>query len=270
MSATAHRLLARLPGRSVLSRAALAGLFACTLIHVVGAVPAAAQTGVIGLLEMPEVFGAGGPCAPFEPSVVPIHARPGSREAVGEIFVSRPASGVTSDGMACTAGPVVTVRVGAREGFLPVDEHAYEEVSAIVVERAPGWYRIRTGLQPDSGWVRASPRMRFRSLAALLTEGLTHLEPEWDGRVWDRPFGTARVVAPPPPGDAGEPPPTDAPAVSVREVVLRRGVWWARVETIPDVCNGDRLPPTSARVQGWIRVFGPDGRRQVWFSPRGC
>jgi len=51
-------------------RLLLAGLFATTFTGY-----ASAQDRVIGLLSLPEVFGAQ-VCAPFEPGQVPLHAAP--------------------------------------------------------------------------------------------------------------------------------------------------------------------------------------------------
>jgi hypothetical protein len=51
--------------------------------------PAAAGDRVIGLLALPEVFGAR-QCAPFEPGEVALHGAPNDEKAIAFIRVDRP------------------------------------------------------------------------------------------------------------------------------------------------------------------------------------
>ena len=150
---------------------------------------------VIGLLTLPEVFGAG-PCDRFTPREVALYAEPDSAAIVGSIRVDRnwtfaPHGGC--EGLAVGVHLLGTGDVSA----LPAMEYEYEAPAAIVLRQQGRWFEVR--LSEGTGWVRASERDQYLSLQQLLADGLTHLTESWDRMLAPEPGGVARVPLPPDP-----------------------------------------------------------------------
>ena len=57
-------------------------------ILLIGVSPAAAAERIIGLVSLPEVFGAA-PCAAFEPEEIPLHASPADGKPIAFIRVDK-------------------------------------------------------------------------------------------------------------------------------------------------------------------------------------
>ncbi|MEP6782037.1 MAG: hypothetical protein ABI983_00120 [Acidobacteriota bacterium] len=133
-------------------------------------VPAAAADRVIGLLSLPEVFGAR-ECAPFEPGEIELHIAPNDRKAAGFIRVDRNWSFSPHGG--CD-GLEVSIHHGEQHEDLPTLEYDYDMPAAIVLEHREGWYKVR--VHNGSAWIKASPVDLFMPLTELFDEfvGVNH------------------------------------------------------------------------------------------------
>lgn len=220
------------------------------LLLTVLAVPAAAQAPLLGLLELPRVFGDGA-CDPRPPRPVPLHAAPDGA-VIGALRVTAPARALPEGG--CT--PVVLrVQRGTRTDSLPTREIGYEVPAAIVTARVDGWSRVR--LPDGEVWVADSVSGRFVPYVVLVAEGLAYLTDgaaERLGAVEGRADG-ARL----------------ARGASVRVVTTAevRGALWFEVEVLrSSPCGDDPDPPVVAR--GWLAAHDALGEPTVWFHSRGC
>lgn len=211
---------------------------------------------VIGLLMVPELLP--GDCEPFAPATLPVFAVPGGAP-IGELRGEGRPPAVT----VCEF-PEVRAVIGGASFDVATAEHGYEEPSLIVTATRGGWYQVATGGRPALVWMKPTARSVYRPLAALFTDSLTYLGPEWDRRLYTRPGGAFSVLAPPP--GAGE---LFEPSVDVGEVTLFRGVYWARVTMVTSPCTPDE---PAAQGSGWVRVHGPEApaRPILWFHSRGC
>lgn len=129
----------------------LAG-FAATLVLFPVAMAAAQPPGadrVLGLLKLPEVFG-NGPCHPFEPVAINLHAAPGGAP-LGSIRVDQHWSFAPHGGC---EGLQVNVHGDGTHTELPTLEYANESPAAIVLATENGWFKIR--LATGAGWLRAA------------------------------------------------------------------------------------------------------------------
>ncbi|MGE3512502.1 MAG: hypothetical protein AB7N65_26870, partial [Vicinamibacterales bacterium] len=171
-----------------LRRSTLVGAAVACVLHASGAT---AQERVLGLLRLPAVFGDQ-PCEPFRPDDVRLYAMPDGKSLVGSVRVDNPWSTKSAGG--CDGLRVRVFRRGTVEPLpLPVREFAYEQPAAIVLERRDRWARIR--LADGDAWVRQPGRSDFLPLQALLTDRLTYLTEEWDGRLAAVPGGLLRGAA---------------------------------------------------------------------------
>jgi hypothetical protein len=149
---------------------------------------------IIGLLTLPEVFGAG-PCDPFKPYPVTLYAAPQGGQ-LGTIQVDNywTLHGVNGAG-GCEGLEVnVHLRGSSTAPALPTEEYTYEAPAAIVLEQRGRWFRVR--LRDGSAWVNASERDVFHPLEELLTDSLTSLTESWDRMLASEPGGAARVRVP--------------------------------------------------------------------------
>ena len=174
------------------SRAAKAvgGPLLAILLAAFGAATAdAAPDRVIGLLSLPEVFGRA-PCDRFTPQEVVLYSAPDGRRT-GSIRVDR---NWTFNPEGGCEGLEVRVHADADGGaaILPTKEFEYEAPAAVVLEQRRTWFRIRT--DTGSAWLVATSRDEFFPLRHLLTDRLTYLTGEWDGRLASSAGGTPRPV----------------------------------------------------------------------------
>jgi hypothetical protein len=105
-----------------------------------------AQERALGLLSLPEVFGPG-PCAPFEPSQVALHAAPNDGSAVAFIRVDQNWSFAPHGGC---EGLEVSVHQGVRRHELPTREYDYEMPGPEVV--ATGWLPLHDSEGEPTVW----------------------------------------------------------------------------------------------------------------------
>lgn len=234
-------------------RSALACTAVACVLYGAGAV---AQERVLGLLRLPAVFGDQ-PCEPFRPDDVRLYAMPDGRSQVGSVRVENPWSTKSANG--CDGLRVRVFRRGALEPLpLPVREFAYEQPAAIVLERRDRWARIR--LADGDAWVREPARSDFLPLQTLLSDRLTYLTEEWDGRLAAVPGGPLRGGAR---VELGE------QAARVTAFRVHNGALWTQVAVLArGVCDGGETPPVVA--QGWVPAHAGSGEPNVWFYSRGC
>ena len=238
------------PGRAFQSGALLA-LFAI-------ASPAHAQDRVIGLLSLPEVYGAR-MCAPFEPGQVVVHAVPKDSNPIAFVRVDQNWSFAPHGGC---EGLKVSVHQGTQRQELPTLEFDYEMPGAIVLEQRDRWFKVR--LASGSGWIEASPADRFMPLSELFEEfvGVTAITRSFNGRL---------VTAPGRPAEASSPVVSTLQPARVIEIRNVFGQSWVNVEVMNhSICSAAEHGPPDVVGTGWMPLHAADGEPTIWFSSRGC
>jgi hypothetical protein len=219
---------------------------------------ARAQDRVIGLLSLPEVFGAR-QCAPFEPEQVALHEAPKDAKAFAFIRVDQNWSFAPHGGC---EGLRVSVHEGSQRYELPTLEFDYEMPGAIVLEQRNRWFKVR--LASGSGWIDASPVDRFMPLSELFEEfvGVTAITTSFNGRL---------VMAP---GRAADPSGVRVIATQPARVIEIRSVFgqsWVQVEVMDhSICTAADNGPPDIVATGWMPLHAADGEPTIWFSSRGC
>lgn len=219
---------------------------------------ARAQDRVIGLLSLPEVFGAG-QCAPFEPEQIALHAAPNDAKPIAFIRVDQNWSFAPHGGC---EGLKVSVHEGAQRRELPTLEFDYEMPGAIVLEERGQWFKVR--LASGTGWIAASPADRFMPLADLFEEfvGVTAISARFTGRL---------VAAPGRPADPSSPQVKASQPARVIEIRNVFGQAWVQVEVLDhSICSAAEKGPPETIATGWLPLHMPDGEPTIWFSSRGC
>lgn len=241
------------------SRAAKAvgGPLLAILLAAFGAATAdAAPDRVIGLLSLPEVFGRA-PCDRFTPQEVVLYSAPDGRRT-GSIRVDR---NWTFNPEGGCEGLEVRVHADADGGaaILPTKEFEYEAPAAVVLEQRRTWFRIRT--DTGSAWLVATSRDEFFPLRHLLTDRLTYLTGEWDGRLASSAGGTPRPVS-------AERDPDGLHDVRIVGFEDRGDDLWIDVEVLSASACTSNDPRVVAK--GWLRAHAASGEPVVWFFARGC
>lgn len=226
--------------------AALVALFAALFSAPLQQDPAVPPRRVIGLVEVPRLFGERSDRELREGAVMLFH-EPSER-----------------------AASAATVR--GLEDF-EVREHGYEERSGVAYGRRTGWFLLRT--KSRFAWLSPRDAGAFRAYPHLLEERLVYLTRDWDRALHEAPGGgiAKRIQAAP---DASTPDPDwtwghEAVRPSSAEVVELReheGEWWARVRVRPSVCEGENDPPVIG--EGWVPAYDESGNPTLWFWSRGC
>ena len=219
---------------------------------------AIAQDRVIGLLSLPEVFGAR-VCAPFEPGQVALHAAPGDATPVSFIRVDQNWSFAPHGGC---EGLKVSVHQGAARYELPTLEFDYEMPGAIVLEQRDGWLKIR--LSSGAAWLEPSVVDRFMTLSELFEEfvGVTTITKSFNG---------ALAEAPGRPADASSPRVKESQPARVIEIRNVSGQSWVQVEVMNhSICSAAENGPPDVVGTGWMPLHASDGEPTIWFSSRGC
>ena len=215
---------------------------------------------VIGLLELPELFGPQ-PCIEYSPETFPVFSSPAETSSRrGVIQVVKPMKLEPNGG--CTAPEVASVIDGRMSG-LSTEEIGYEEPAVVVYERSGSWFRIA------AGWIQVADPMQFTSYSDLIVgdERLPHLTADWDGRLHTEPLASSAPIALSPAwrmlvGD-------DISFVRVLESRIVANQLWFRVRLGSGEFCVD-LPTNLEVVEGWISGYTASGARTVWFSSRGC
>jgi hypothetical protein len=228
------------------------------LAFVALAAEASAQSRVLGLLSLPEVFGRGA-CDHFKPEVVSLYRDPGDPAASGSIQVEQYWSFAAHGG--CD-GLEVRVRWDDTQTELPTLEYLYVAPAAIVLERRDRWFRIR--LNGDTAWVQASVVDQFMPLGDLFEEfvGVTVINAPFTGRLANAPGSSASPTAP-----------VVLPAQAARVIEIRPegDQSWVQVEILSHtICDAGSKGPPQTVATGWLPLHGPSGEPTIWFSSRGC
>ena len=209
---------------------------------------------VIGLLSLPEVYGAR-MCAPFRPSEIALHTTPDDGTKFATVHVDQEWSFAPHGG--CD-GLEVNVHVGEQRHLLPTLEYDYEMPAAVVLEHRDGWFKIRSGAR--AAWIKAPLTGRFMPLAERYEEfvGVTAIAKSFRGRLSSRP---AAAVGPIMPGVvAGQP---------VRVIESRDA--WVHIEVLSNsACTAANDGPPEVVATGWLPLHDSAGEPTVWFSSRGC
>lgn len=241
--------------RIVSGRALLSG---ATLAILAIAASASAQDRVIGLLSLPEVFGAR-QCAPFEPEQIALHAAAKGAKPIALIRVDQNWSFAPHGGC---EGLRVSVHEGSRRHELPTLEFDYEMPGAIVLEQRDRWFKVR--LATGSGWIEASPVDRFMPLPELFEEfiGVTAITKSFNGHL---------VMAPGRPPDPSSPRVIASQPARVIEIRNVFGQSWVQVEVMDhSICAAADHGPPEVVTTGWMPLHAADGEPTIWFSSRGC
>jgi len=221
-------------------------------------VPAAAEDRVIGLIALPEVFGAR-QCAEFEPGEIPLHGAPNDGKAVAVIRVDRTWSFAPHGG--CD-GLEVSIHRGEQHEDLPTLEYDYEMPAAIVLEHHEDWYKVQ--LKKGSAWLKASPVDQFMPLSDLFEEfvGVTTIAKGFSGRLVNAPAAINGPIMP-----------RVAPGQAVHVIEIREasGRSWVHIELLSNsACTAANDGPPEVIATGWLPMHNADGVPTVWFSSRGC
>lgn len=224
--------------------------------------PAFSQTehaaGIIGILPLPEVFGAGA-CDRFKPEPLPLFSKPGSGRAIGEVRVAQYWTFHAAGG--CEGLSVVVDLIDAQPASkqLPVLEYGYEQPGAIVLAQKENWFEITLGT--GSAWIHPKypnqflPVERFLSQWVYFTRDSNHL-------LYSTPDLSSSITRLKTP--KGEP-----PFASVRSFKRKNGRLWVRLETLTEVpCAGDGV--VFETQSGWMPFHGREQRPAIWFFSRGC
>jgi hypothetical protein len=214
---------------------------------------------VIGLLELPEVFGDG-PCARFAPRAVPLYADADGKQAIGTIEVDQNWSFAPHGGC---EGLEVSVHQRDGRSELPTREFEYEAPAAIALDRRGPMVKIRLSGN-RAAWVQA-PAARFMSYESLLEEftGVTFFTDAFTGELRNAP---ALTVANPPTSRA-------KPGLPARVIESRRvgDRLWLNVEVFNhSLCAAGAQGPPETIGGGWLLAHADNGEPTVWFSSRGC
>jgi hypothetical protein len=219
---------------------------------------AQAQDRVIGLLSLPEVYGAR-MCAPFEPGHVALHAAPGDGKPIGFIRVDQNWSFAPHGGC---EGLKVSVHQGTARGELPTLEFDYEMPGAIVLEQRERWFKVR--LSSGSAWVEGAASNRFMPLPELFEEfvGVTAVTNAISGQL---------VAAPGRPAEPTSPRVRALQPARVIEIRTLFGQSWVQVELMNhSICLAAEHGPPDVIGTGWMPLHASNGEPTIWFSSRGC
>ena len=196
---------------------------------------------LIGLLEMPAIFGpgeTGGVVQSETPRAVPVHTEPDENS----VIVARP--------------------IEPRE--IQYREIGYEAGAAVVYETRAGWYRIGLSDQDKRGWVRAADVGTLSSLAELLPGRMAYLNEHWNGELWSAPEVGARVKRSRMKKDEGE----REYIVDVRETrATDHGLWLKVALYAENPCEGGG---SDIAEEGWVPAYSSEGMLTAWYHSRGC
>lgn len=136
-------------------------------------------------------------------------------------------------------------------------EHAYEEESLAVLRQSGSWLEI--ALADGTGWIRTPGGSRFRGLEELLSNNLSYLTKDWDGKLWDDPSD---------PATRQFKRSTPEPPVSILATRWIDGALWIQVRILDATICETRTP--RVLDSGWLPAYSPAGAPNLWFHSRGC
>ncbi len=197
---------------------------------------------VVGLVELPSVFGK------FDPNGPPGLVRPANVQAVP--IYSHPSRNSSV--------------VGKISGLESVEtkEFDYEAPAAVVYEIVDGWVliHITDPLKNEFGWVSPHERGPFHPLVDLLNSGLCYLEEDWDGVFYESTNTLKGIIRIRVDGERRD--------INIVRSKEHQGALWLEVELLgPGRCKGEN-PEVLVKV--WIPAHKKDGKPNIWFYSRGC
>lgn len=210
--------------------------FLLALICLISPAAAAERPRLLGLLELPALFGSAADQNAIRAIPLQLHSEPGLNAPV-VMEIERPEQ-------------------------LDSREYAPDAEAAAVYGRRRGWSRLRSLTQAGEvfGWLAPEAAGHYRPLFELLDEGIAYLTAAWDGHL---------LPAPGMRGDGSVRAPRPQPEIRVLQGAERDGELWLEVELLEQSpCEAARTPAALAR--GWLRAHTDSGEPVAWFHPRGC
>lgn len=225
---------------------------------VAGAGSKNASDRVIGLLELPQLFGDD-VCTPYDPKSLALFEQATSTVPIGEIRVDTPMTiDVTGGCYGIKVGVHLTGGATTAQDF-PTRDYGYERPGAIVYARRGNRFKI--ALPGGAAWIESSAGT-LHPMETLVSEGLSYITDRWDGTVCAEPGrpGTCWKIT-----ERPEPRP-GAMVLGHRKV---GGELWFEIKLPSTETCGD---PIAAIVptRGWISAHDNKGEPAIWFYSRGC
>ncbi len=198
------------------------------------------QQNMIGLLEIPSIFGIADPNGP-PGSVLPF----------------------TKKSIKIYSAPTINskiIKLIERQDDLELKEHGYEVFSVITYQQKEGWYLI--GLKNNKlnkGWVSPKDAKKFRPYKELIVDSLTYLTNEWDGIIRETPKINSNSES------SRELSTRDVRIIETQKV---NNKLWLKIELLNH--GWCTLEDPKVIKKGWIPAFSSKGHPNVWFYSRGC
>jgi hypothetical protein len=193
---------------------------------------------IIGLLEIPSIFGTSDPNGP--PGQIP------PKIAGAVILRAEPSDSAK-----------VKAEVKRSNDFFS-KEHGYGESSAVVFDKKDAWFQVKA--KSTKGWIKAKDAGKFRSFEEL-AKGWVFVERSWDGRLYPLPKQTKYFEQLRAKGDTAE---RDLNVLSSKTV---SGRLWFEVQEVNGKCEAGE---ETLGKKGWIPAYNDSGETNVWFYSRGC
>lgn len=220
----------------------IGGFFPLLPVLLLGISPAPSVR-IIGLVEVPRIFGLQDPTGP------PGARRPGP-------------SGPVSLYMAPSAGADVALVV-SDGGQLETREFDYEQAAAVVYERRVEWFRVgyRDAGELKTAWLAPSDAGTFHGVLELIG-GHPFLTDAWDGRLYSAAAGPSQAGA--------RRMEARGATVAVLDSTQVAGEWWLEIGFYDrSPCEAPPAQPTIVTT-GWVALYNDADELQLWFRSRGC
>lgn len=198
------------------------------------------QQNMIGLLELPSIFGVADPngppgsTLPFNKKSIRIYSAPSINSTV--------------------------IKLVECKNDLELKEHGYEVLSAVAYQQKKGWYLI--GIKNNKlnkGWITPNDAGKFRPYEELIVNSLTYLTNEWDGIIRKVPAINSNFESL-----------IKLSTGHVRIIATKKvdNKLWLQIELLnPGWCT---LEDPQVINKGWIPAFSLKDHPNVWFYSRGC
>ena len=197
---------------------------------------------VVGLVELPSVFGK------YDPKGPPGLVRPAYVQAVP--MYSHPSNNSSVIGQISGLESIETM------------EFDYEAPAAVVYEMVDDWVlvHITDSSKIEFGWVSPHSSGPIHPLMDLLNSGLCYLEEDWDGVLYESANSSNSTKQIQETGKRRD--------INIVRSKEHQGELWLEVELLgPGRCKGE-IPEVLAK--GWVSAHKKSGKPNVWFYSRGC
>ena len=200
------------------------------------------EVSVIGLLELPTVFGEHDPdgppglVTPEKTIPVPVRSQPSTESQI-------------------------IVEITSMKS-IEVEEFDYEAPAAVAYGMSDGWIlvRVKDSLKEEFGWISPKHQGLYHPISNLLNGSLCYLTNNWNGAIYSDPNSQ----------NIKQTIDTDHEKKDILIIQLKnlKGKIWLEIELLlQDHCEGS---DPEVILKGWIPVHRKDGKRNVWFYSRGC